>query len=191
MKPYFKRLNAFAPLFMSALFFVVPLHAQSININTASAEELEDLPGIGAKTAKKIVNDRAENGRFSSVEDLSRVPGVSSKVIEKIDGMATVAPSNSVSGGLKGGFRGGAAKGPQKANQAISREKIKQAMRIFAREPSIREVQAAALDQSRASPEIFDGWLARQRLAGLMPRLTARFDYVYEDDLAERSQSAR
>lgn len=49
----------------------------SININVASAAELEKLPGIGPKTADAIVNFRSENGPFRRVEHLMLIRGVS------------------------------------------------------------------------------------------------------------------
>ena len=53
---------------------------QSVNINTASREELETLPGVGEKLAEKIVLWRQENGRFRTREDLMQVEGVSKRV---------------------------------------------------------------------------------------------------------------
>jgi len=47
-----------------------------VNINTATAEQLDALPGIGPATATKIIGDRTSNGPFSSVDDLMRVPGI-------------------------------------------------------------------------------------------------------------------
>ena len=47
-----------------------------VNINSATAEQLDALPGIGPATAAKIVGDRTSNGPFSSVDDLMRVPGI-------------------------------------------------------------------------------------------------------------------
>jgi len=47
-----------------------------VNINTASASELDALPGIGPSTAQKIVDDRESNGPFGRAEDLMRVPGI-------------------------------------------------------------------------------------------------------------------
>lgn len=49
----------------------------SININVASADELEKLPGIGRKTADAIIAFRNENGRFRQVEHVMLIRGVS------------------------------------------------------------------------------------------------------------------
>jgi competence protein ComEA len=68
-------------------FTVVPVLAQSsgkININTASAEELMQLKGIGEKMAERIVAFREANGSFQTPEDLMQVKGVGEKMFEKI-----------------------------------------------------------------------------------------------------------
>jgi len=49
---------------------------ERININTASAEELKRLPGIGEALAAAIVDYREEQGPFASEEDLLKVPGI-------------------------------------------------------------------------------------------------------------------
>ena len=49
---------------------------EKLNINTASASELESLPGIGAGLASKIISYRTENGNFASVEELKLVSGI-------------------------------------------------------------------------------------------------------------------
>ena len=56
-----------------------PTAANAININTASAEEIEKLPGIGRKTAEAIVRFREESGPFRRVEHLMQIRGVSEK----------------------------------------------------------------------------------------------------------------
>jgi competence protein ComEA len=53
-----------------------------VDPNTATANDLERIPGIGPKMAKNIVATR-EQRPFESVEDLMRVPGIGSKNIEK------------------------------------------------------------------------------------------------------------
>lgn len=61
-----------------------------VNINTASEDELMTLKGIGEVKARKIVEDRKKNGKFSSPQDLLRVSGIGEKTLEKIIGQITV-----------------------------------------------------------------------------------------------------
>lgn len=58
--------------------------AGKVDINTAEMEELKSLPGIGEKTAEKIINKRNELGAFSVLEDLMLVPGIGKKTFEKL-----------------------------------------------------------------------------------------------------------
>jgi competence ComEA-like helix-hairpin-helix protein len=55
-----------------------------ININTASAEELDRLPGVGKVTAEKIVKLRASEGLFTSADGLKKIKGMTMKKIEKM-----------------------------------------------------------------------------------------------------------
>ena len=55
-----------------------------VNINLATVEELDTLPGIGPSTAQSIVDDREANGPFASPEDLMRVSGIGEKKFEKL-----------------------------------------------------------------------------------------------------------
>ena len=66
---------------ISALMMTVSLWA--VNINTASIEELSTLPGIGQRTAEKIVKYRTEH-RFESTVELMEVKGIGEKKYEKI-----------------------------------------------------------------------------------------------------------
>lgn len=56
----------------------------TININTATADELTTLPGVGPSTAQAIVEDRKQNGKFTSIEDLMRVSGIGEKKFAKM-----------------------------------------------------------------------------------------------------------
>lgn len=57
-----------------------------VNINTATLEELDALPGVGPATAQAIIDDREANGPFASVEDIMRVSGIGEKKYEKLKG---------------------------------------------------------------------------------------------------------
>ena len=55
-----------------------------INLNTATAEELQTISGIGAKRAEDIIAYRESHGGFQSVDDLKNVSGIGDKTLEKI-----------------------------------------------------------------------------------------------------------
>ena len=67
-----------------------PAVTSVINVNTASATDLEALPGIGAKTAALIVEYRQKNGPFKKIEELMNVRGVGEKSFLKIKEQVTV-----------------------------------------------------------------------------------------------------
>lgn len=61
-----------------------------VNVNTASAHQLERLDGIGKTTAAAVVEYREKNGYFRSVEELLNVNGIGSKKLDKIRGNITI-----------------------------------------------------------------------------------------------------
>ncbi len=61
-----------------------------LNINTASCEELQTLPGIGPVLAQRIIDHREKYGSFSSVTDLSNVEGIGIKTLQEIWDYITV-----------------------------------------------------------------------------------------------------
>ena len=60
------------------------LREKSININSAKLEELIMLPGIGEKTAEKIIELRKERGKFNTLEELMNVKGIGEVKFNKI-----------------------------------------------------------------------------------------------------------
>ncbi len=64
--------------------------AHPININTAGASELQQVPGIGPSTAQKILDTRKSYGRFKTVEDLLSIKGIGPKKLEKMRKYLTV-----------------------------------------------------------------------------------------------------
>lgn len=63
-----------------------------VNINTASAAELEALPGIGPVTAQDIVDYRTSNGPFASIEAIMDVPGIGEGKFAQIQPLITIGP---------------------------------------------------------------------------------------------------
>ncbi|HEX9693484.1 MAG TPA: ComEA family DNA-binding protein [Actinomycetota bacterium] len=64
--------------------------SSKVNINSASAVELEALPGIGEVIAQEILDYRTENGPFGSVDDLLDVSGIGEVTLENIRDLVTV-----------------------------------------------------------------------------------------------------
>jgi competence protein ComEA len=64
--------------------------AAKVNINTATADELDTLPGVGAEMARRILDYRAANGPFKSIEDIQRVTGIGDATYQKLKDRITV-----------------------------------------------------------------------------------------------------
>jgi competence protein ComEA len=68
-----------------------PSPSAPVDLNSATAEQLDALPGVGPVTAQKIVAYRQEHGPFRSVDDLDAIPGIGPSRIENLRGL--VVPS--------------------------------------------------------------------------------------------------
>ncbi|MFO8046460.1 MAG: ComEA family DNA-binding protein [Halomonas sp.] len=82
--------NALAVTLFALLLGLAPLGAVAqevapINVNTADAELLAELPGIGPAKAAAIIEDREANGNFESAEDLTRVSGIGPGTVANLE----------------------------------------------------------------------------------------------------------
>ncbi len=66
--------------------------AKPLDLNMATVEQLQQLPGVGPSTAKEIVKFREKSGPFRRVEDLLAIRGISKRRLEKLRPYVTVMP---------------------------------------------------------------------------------------------------
>lgn len=92
--------RAGAAVLLACLLALLPLYAgaankkppaQPVNLNTATSEELQQVPGIGPVTAEKIIRMRRAYGRFKRVDDLLSIKGIGRKRLEKMRKYLTVS----------------------------------------------------------------------------------------------------
>jgi comEA protein len=67
--------------------------AHPVDLNVATAEQLQQVPGIGPSTAKAIVNFRQKSGPFQRIEDLLAIKGISKARLEKMRPYLTISPA--------------------------------------------------------------------------------------------------
>ena len=69
-----------------------PSSKPAINLNTATIDQLETLPGIGRKTAERIIEYRTKSGGFKRIEELMNVKGIGEKSFLKLKPLVAVPP---------------------------------------------------------------------------------------------------
>lgn len=71
----------------------------TINLNTATIDQLASLPGVGPKTAERIVEYRTKNGGFKKIEELMNVKGIGEKSFLKIKPLVSAPPKTDKTSG--------------------------------------------------------------------------------------------
>ena len=71
----------------------------AINLNTATVDQLETLPGIGRKTAERIIEYRTKTGGFKRIEELMNVKGIGEKSFLKLKPLIVVPPKTDKASG--------------------------------------------------------------------------------------------
>lgn len=168
-RPRYPRATMLALIGATLLALALPAQAQEqLELNSATREQLESLPGIGAKTASEIVRERDESGPYSSMEDLqTRVPSVTSTMAAKVRSL----------------LRFGAEQVVVQEGKVVSKEVVRKVLMRFAGEPTVREVQERAIAWVQVHPEVADSWRTRARFNALAPRLTTTGQGTLDDDL--------
>jgi competence protein ComEA len=89
---------AIATILVTACAFGVAAQAKQppahpLDLNVANVKELEQVPGIGPKTAQAIVDFRHKSGRFQRVDDLLAIKGISQRKLDKMRPYLKVTPA--------------------------------------------------------------------------------------------------
>lgn len=105
MNSNLKRLATVAVAALIALA-AVPVSAADapsgvVNVNTATAEQLALLPGVGPAVAGRIVEHRQKNGNFKAIEDLMLVKGIGEKSFEKMKPYVATSGSTTLAAEIK------------------------------------------------------------------------------------------
>ena len=70
--------------------YASPSKIQKINLNTATADELQVIPGIGPVISERIIQYRSDNGPFASIEEVDNVKGIGPYLLSRLENYTTV-----------------------------------------------------------------------------------------------------
>lgn len=140
-----------------AMWFCAAAFAgERVSLDTATAEQLAALPGVGPDLAARIVQLRAERGHFASVEELRIISGISETAIESLRAGTGVKISLTLASGQ-------------------TFETPEQVLATFDREPTVDDVQRWSSEYAKVQPELVDRWLASARGFAALPQLKVQW----------------
>ncbi len=181
--PFSKARRLALALIAAAITLAAPLSAaprKKVDVNTASQQELEALPGVGAATAAKIIAGRP----YSTINDLSRA-GVSDATIEKVKPLASASRVKSEE---KSPSKAPAAREPSgsKARSASKAEAAEKAPRAE-KAPKAQAAASGPVDLNSASPEELEALPGVGKATA--KKIVAGRPYSSVDDLARAGVS--
>lgn len=135
-----------------------------VNVNTATIMELQTLPGIGPGLAQLIIDYRNSHGLFDSIDDLGNVPKIGEKTLEKLKNLVSFSDPDPIASPL---IESGSPieSGPT----ATPLPSVEDIMATFDSEPSIRDVQNAAVRFAEVDARQFAEWRQKSHEKGLWP----------------------
>ena len=114
-----------------------------VNVNTATAEELESLQGIGTVRAQAIIDYRSQHGQFKSNRDLMKVPDIPESVVKGLKGKLAYSGASTITESARqyhGRWVRTATRGAEMPKRPRSRLSVR-ARRELAKDPNIRRDQ--------------------------------------------------
>ena len=85
-------------LAFGALQEQAPVSKPTVNLNTATVDQLMTLPGIGQKTAERIIEYRTKSGGFKKIEELMNIRGIGEKSFLKLKPLVSAPPKTDKTG---------------------------------------------------------------------------------------------
>lgn len=166
-------------ILLLVVFGICQNASAKIDINSASAAELETLPRIGPGLAQAIVDYRGQHGPFNSINEIKNVPRIGDKVFNEIKDLISAGgsvskPSSQSSNSKKEETQSDPMKPIEKIPPTpeptpvptISLEEISAA---FANEPTIQDVQSAAVRYAEVDSNLYSSWRNGARNRALIP----------------------
>lgn len=174
-------MNRYTGWFLPIIILAVVLVCQAqeiININTADVDALMVLPRVGRVLAQHIIDYREANGAFSSIEDLLLVDGIGEAMFEQLRSRVTVT--------AVGAETVAAEDQPRTTKPTLMMADV---FAQFEDEPTISEVQRAAIQYANIDPSRIDTWYRASLSQALVPqvKVTVGHDTDEDDSLSSSS----